>query len=106
MSYNRLGALFTLVLSIVALLGPLGRQPVFVVAAAVGFAVFAVQVVIGFRTLDGGNVTGSNGATLSFCVMMAVGLGVLAWAERSVATEPPSSAAGCRGGRGSGEYRE
>jgi hypothetical protein len=91
MSYNRLGGLLTLVLAIGALIGPLGRQPVLVVVAAVGFAVFAVQVAIGFRTLDGGNVTGSNGATLSFCVMMTVGLGALAWADRAIATEPSST---------------
>lgn len=82
MSYNRLGGLFTLALSIVALLGPLGRRPALVVVAAIGFAAFAVQVIIGFRSLDGGNFTGGNGATLSFCLMMAIGFGVLAWAER------------------------
>jgi hypothetical protein len=91
MSYNRLGALITLALSIVALLGPLSRRSVLVVVAAVGFAVFALQVIIGFREIQGGNFTGGNGATLSFCLMMAIGLGVLAWAERATPAQPTAT---------------
>jgi hypothetical protein len=93
MSYNRLGALITLVLSIAALLGPLSGRPVLIIAAAIGFAAYAVQVVVGFRTLQGGNLTGSNGATLSFCLMMAIGLGVLAWAERATPSQPTTTEA-------------
>ncbi|HKA02957.1 MAG TPA: hypothetical protein VKD67_01470 [Acidimicrobiales bacterium] len=91
MSYNRLGALITLVLAVLALLGPLSGRPVLVVVAAIGFVAYAVQVVLGFRTLAGGNVTGSNGATLSFCLMMAIGLGALAWAEQAASPQPTTT---------------
>ncbi len=82
MSYNRLGGAITLGLAVLALLGALRRKPALVAVAAAGFAAYAVQVMIGFRRISGGNVTGGNGATLSFCLMMAIGLATLAWAQR------------------------
>jgi hypothetical protein len=82
MSYNRLGGLITLALAALALIGALRRKRALVAIAAAGFAAFAVQVMIGFRRISGGNVTGGNGATLSFCFMMTIGLATLVWAQR------------------------
>jgi hypothetical protein len=82
MSFNRLGGLLALALGTLALAGALQGRRVVVAAAAFGFVVFALQTLIGDRRIDGGNITGANGATLSFCLMMAIGLGVLAWYER------------------------
>ena len=84
MSFNRLGGLIAVGLGVVALIGALKSQRSVVAASAVGFALFALQTLIGDRQLDGGNITGANGATLSFCMMMAVGLGVLAWFDRAL----------------------
>jgi hypothetical protein len=84
MSYNRLGGVLTVVLSAVALIGTLRRAPALVVLSAAGFAAFAVQILIGFSRISGGNVTGANGATLSFCLMMTIGLAALVWAQRVV----------------------
>ena len=83
MSFNRLGALLAFALGTIAFVGAFRSQRSVVAIAAIGFGAFAVQSVIGARRIDGGNITGANGATLSFCLMMAIGLGVLAWPERS-----------------------
>ena len=77
MSFNRLGALISLVLGALVLAGALRHQRLLVTVGAVGFAAFAVQTLIGARRIDGGNITGANPATLSYCLMMTIGLGAL-----------------------------
>ena len=83
MSFNRLGALLAFTLGTIAFVGALRGQPSLVAITALGFGAFALQTAIGARRIDGGNITGANGATLSFCLMMAIGLGALTWPERS-----------------------
>ena len=75
MSFNRLGALVALMLGTIAFVGALRGHRFVVAISAFGFVAFALQTAIGARRIDGGNITGANGATLSFCLMMAIGLG-------------------------------
>lgn len=83
MSFNRFGGLLSLVLGALVLTGALRHQRLLIAAGAIGFAAFAVQALIGARQIDGGNITGANPATLSFCLMMAIGLGVLIGFDQS-----------------------
>ncbi|MEO8696619.1 MAG: hypothetical protein ABI658_24115 [Acidimicrobiales bacterium] len=83
MSFNRLGGLIAMALGALALLGTLRAAQALVALAAIGYGAFAIQTLIGFRQTDGGNITGANGATLSFCLLMAIGLGTLTWTEHT-----------------------
>ncbi len=95
MSYNRLGGLLTVALAVVALVGVSNRRRGLIIAAAAGYGLFAIQILIGFRAIDGNNITGANGATLSFCLMMAIGLATLTWADHVTTTtataNPPTT---------------
>jgi hypothetical protein len=83
MSYNRIGGLVTAALSALAIVGAVNRRSPLVIAAAAGFGLFALQTLVGFRAIDGNNITGANGATLSFCFMMTIGLATLVWADHA-----------------------
>jgi hypothetical protein len=82
-SFNPLGALLTVALSIVAISGALlGSHPV-LLAAAGGYAVAAVQVVAQFGRDT--NWLGTRGSNLSMCLALAVGLWSLVWLDRHTA---------------------
>ncbi|MEO5841194.1 MAG: hypothetical protein ABIQ73_19580 [Acidimicrobiales bacterium] len=83
MSFNRFGGLLSFVLGAMVLAGALRHQRLMVAVGALGFAAFTLQALIGARQIDGGNITGANPATLSFCLMMTIGLGVLTAYDQS-----------------------
>ena len=77
MSFNRFGGLLSLALGALVLAGTLRNKRTLVALGALGYGAFAVQTLLGARRIDGGNITGANPATLSFCLMMAIGVAVL-----------------------------
>lgn len=81
MTYNRLGALVTIALSAIGLVGVFTLKPPLGVIPATGFALLALQVLIQWRP-DADNVFASSGTNLSFSLMMALGFGVTAWLSR------------------------
>ncbi len=85
--YSPAGAVVTLVLAAIALLGGVARQPVIVAVAGVGFLLAAVLVL--FQAGSETNWLGGRGSTMSFFIAMGVGLLVLAVSSRT--TAPPSS---------------
>ena len=91
MSFNRFGGLLCLALGALVLAGALRHKRMLVAVGALGYAAFAVQTLIGARRIDGGNITGANPGTLSFCLIMAIGLGVLIGFDRSPDLDAKSS---------------
>jgi hypothetical protein len=80
-TFNLLGAVLVSVLALVALAGALLRRRSFVIAAAAGFALIAMQVLLQFGRNT--NLLGTRGSSLSFALGAAAGLGALAfWARR------------------------
>jgi hypothetical protein len=80
-TFNLLGAALVSVLALVALAGALLRRRSFVIAAASGFALIAMQVLLQFGRNT--NLLGTRGSSLSFALGAAAGLGALAfWARR------------------------
>src|SRR5680860_825696 len=83
-TFNLLGAALVSVLGLIALAGALlRRRPLVLAAAAAGFALIAVQVLLQFGRST--NLLGTRGSSLSFALGAAAGLGALAlWARRDV----------------------
>lgn len=79
-SFNLLGALLTIALSILAITGALLGNRAVLLAAAGGFAIAAVQVLVQFGRDT--NWLGSRGSNLSLFLALAVGLWSLAWLDR------------------------
>lgn len=86
--YSPLGAIVTLALAAIALLGGVSREPVIVVVAGLGFLAAASLVLV--QAGGGTNWLGGRGSTMSF--FLAIGIGLLALALASRTTEPPSTA--------------
>lgn len=84
-SFNRLGAVFTIGLGGVAVLGARRRSVPLLGVAAAGYAAMAAQVLIQWGR--GANLFGGSGRNLSLWMGLAVGLGVLAWALDAAATD-------------------
>jgi hypothetical protein len=82
-SFNLLGALLTIALSVVAITGALLGNRAVLLAAAGGFAIAAVQVLAQFGRDT--NWLGSRGSNLSLFLALAVGLWSLAWLDRHMA---------------------
>jgi hypothetical protein len=81
MTYNRLSALLVLAFGLVGLGAGLARRIVFAAAAAIGFVIMAVQVLVQWR--DGvDNVLAATGANLAFSLTMAFGFGAVALFSR------------------------
>ncbi|MDZ4824868.1 MAG: hypothetical protein SGJ13_00190 [Actinomycetota bacterium] len=83
--FNRLGAMCTLALGVVAVVAGWRRSVLGVGIAAAGFAVMALQVVVQWGR--GANVLGGRGSNLSLWGGLAIGLATLAWAMRTNADE-------------------
>jgi hypothetical protein len=79
-SFNPLSALVTAGLSGLAVAGALLGNRSLVVAAAAGFGLAAIQVLVQFGSDT--NWLGSRGSNLSFDAAAAVGLWSLVWLER------------------------
>ena len=80
-TFNLLGAALVSVFGLAALAGALLRRRILVLAAAAGFALIAVQVLLQFGRST--NLLGTRGSSLSFALGAAAGLGALAlWAGR------------------------
>lgn len=77
--FSPLGSIVTVVLASVAMLGARIRQRVLVLAAAGGFGICALQVIVQFGRSE--NVFGVRGGNLSLFLAFAVGLGALAIAD-------------------------
>jgi hypothetical protein len=82
-SFNLLGALLTIALSLLAITGVLLGNRAILLAAAGGFAVAAVQVLAQFGRDT--NWLGTRGSNLSLFLGLAVGLWSLAWLDRHLA---------------------
>jgi hypothetical protein len=82
-SFNLLGALLTVALSILAISGALLGSNAVLLAAAGGYVVAAVQVVAQFGRDT--NWLGTRGSNLSMCLALAVGLWSLVWLDRHTA---------------------
>ena len=78
-SFNPLGALITIVLAAAAIWGALVAGRGLVLAAAGGFALAALQVLLQFGRAT--NWLGSRGSNLSFWLALAVGLLSLVWLQ-------------------------
>jgi hypothetical protein len=76
LQFNPLGALVTLVLGVLALVGAWLRQRWLVIVAAIGFAACAIQVLVQFGRSS--NLLGGRGGNLGVFLAFAVGLAVLA----------------------------
>ncbi|MBA2365130.1 MAG: hypothetical protein H0W36_15610 [Gemmatimonadetes bacterium] len=80
-TFNLLGAALVSVLGIVALVGAVLRRRSLVLAAAGGFALIAVQVLLQFGR--SANLLGTRGSSLSLALGAAAGLGALGlWGRR------------------------
>jgi hypothetical protein len=79
LEFSPLGAIVTIVLASVAMLGAWFRVRALVLIAAGGFAVCALQVIVQFGRSD--NVFGVRGGNLALFLAMAVGLATLAVAD-------------------------
>lgn len=77
MSYNRLGALVTVVLGLLGLAGGLTRHTKLGAVAAVGFAGIFLLGVVQVRP-GGENLFGTSPQTMAFSLAMALGLAVTA----------------------------
>jgi hypothetical protein len=75
--FNRLGALVTVILAAVALIGALARRRDFLLVAGVGFALAAALTIV--QTGHVPNWLGGRGNTLSLFLACAVGLLTLAF---------------------------
>jgi hypothetical protein len=82
-SFNLLGALLTVALSLLAITGALLGNRAFLLSAAGGFAVATVQVLAQFGRDT--NWLGTRGSNLSLFLALAVGLWSLVWLDRRVA---------------------
>jgi hypothetical protein len=82
-SFNLLGALLTIALSVVAITGALLGNRAVLLSAAGGFAIAAVQVLAQFGRDT--NWLGSRGSNLSLFLALAVGLWSLGWLDRHMA---------------------
>lgn len=80
-SFNPLGAVVMIVLAALGLAGATLQRPTLVLVAAVGFALYALQVVVQFGRDT--NWFGSRGSNLSLAIGLAAGLGALALEQRS-----------------------
>jgi hypothetical protein len=78
-SFNPLGALVTIVLAVLALAGAVAGNRVLVLAAAGGFGLATLQVILQFGRAD--NWLGSRGSNLSFSLALAIGLASLVWLQ-------------------------
>jgi hypothetical protein len=78
-SFNPLGALVTIVLAVLALAGAVAGNRVLVLAAAGGFGLATLQVILQFGRAD--NWLGSRGSNLSFWLALAIGLASLVWLQ-------------------------
>lgn len=80
-TFNLLGAALVSVLGLVALVGAVLRRRSLVLAAAGGFALIAVQVLLQFGR--SANLLGTRGSSLSLALGAAAGLGALGlWGRR------------------------
>jgi hypothetical protein len=79
-SFNPLGAVATVGLSGLAIAGALLGNRSLVMAAAAGFGLAAIQVLVQFGSDT--NWLGSRGSNLSFDAAAAVGLWSLVWLQR------------------------
>lgn len=93
--FSPLGAIVTIVLASVAMLGARLRQPVLVLVAAGGFVICALQVIVQFGRSE--NVFGVRGGNLALFLALAVGLAALAIADHDAnsddTTASPASSA-------------
>jgi peptidoglycan/LPS O-acetylase OafA/YrhL len=80
-SFNPLGAVVMIALAALGLAGAALQRPTLVLVAAVGFALYALQVVVQFGRDT--NWFGSRGSNLSLAIGLATGLGALALGQRS-----------------------
>ena len=78
-AFSPLGALVTIALAAIALLGAWIRARALVLVAAAGYAICALQVIVQFGRSD--NVFASRGGNLSLFLALAVGLAILALAD-------------------------
>jgi hypothetical protein len=79
-SFNPLGALALIGLSVVALAGAVLGNRVLVVIAAAGYALTALQVLVQFGRAT--NWLGSRGSNLSLSLALTIGLLSLEWLKR------------------------
>lgn len=76
LQFSPLGAIVTVALASVALLGAWIRQRALVLAAAAGYAICSLQVIVQFGRSD--NVLGVRGGNLALFLALTVGLAALA----------------------------
>lgn len=79
-SFNPLGAVVVIALAALAVAGATLNRQALVLAAAGGFALLSIQVLLQFGRAT--NWLGSRGSNLSLSIAMASGLAVLALRER------------------------
>jgi uncharacterized membrane protein YphA (DoxX/SURF4 family) len=76
--FNRLSALLTIGLGILALVGTLKKLKIATLIASAGFAIMALQVIVQWRYNDGSNQTGGilggTGGSMAIWALLAVGL--------------------------------
>ncbi len=75
--FNRLSALLTVGLGVLALVGTLMKQKIATLVASAGFALMALQVAVQWRYNDGnptGGFLGGTGGSMAFWALLAVGL--------------------------------
>jgi len=87
-SFNLLGALVTIALAALALVGATLGIRFLVLLAATGFGLATLQVSLQFGRAD--NWLGSRGSNLSFCLAVAVGLAALVWLQNRESVTPQS----------------
>jgi len=78
MTYNRLGALVTLALALIGVVGVFVAKPAIGFVAGGGFALLTVQTLVQWRP-ETSNLLASSGTNLSFALMMAIGFAVTGW---------------------------
>ncbi len=83
-SFNRFGALLTIGLGVLALVGAWRGASALLACAAAGFALMAVQVLVQWGR--GANVLGSGGRNLSMWAGLSIGLAALVWGMRAAAS--------------------
>lgn len=89
-AFSPLGAIVTIALASLAMLGAWVRQRTLVLVAAGGFAICALQVIVQFGRSD--NVLGVRGGNLALFLAMAAGLATLAFADAGETTDSGAAA--------------
>ncbi len=92
MSYNRLGAVLTIVFGAIGIAASLVRRPMLGLIGGTGFALMAVQPLLQWRT-GADNLLAATGRNWSFNLAMALGLLVPAVVARLAGMGAPSTVA-------------